>query len=69
MTFEAATAADIRFSTVGGITIGWDICGTCRHHVGICACDEGPTEPEFLARERTAADPPIARTPLLTSAA
>lgn len=46
-------------STVGGLTVGWDVCGSCHRHVIVCTCETGPSEPAFLAAERTPDDPPI----------
>lgn len=47
------------FSTVGGLTVGWDVCGSCHRHVVVCTCEDGPSEPAFLAADRTPGDPPI----------
>lgn len=46
-------------STLGGLTVGWDVCGSCHRHVIICACEDGPSEPGYLAAERTPLDPPF----------
>ena len=46
-------------SILGGLTVGWDVCGSCHRHVLVCDCETGPSEPGFLAAERTAEDPPI----------
>lgn len=47
-------------STLAGQTIGWDVCGACHRHVSVCTCEDGPSEPGYLAAERTPLDPPIA---------
>ena len=52
------TRATLYFSTIGGVTIAWDICGACCRHVRTCTCDDGPVEPEFLVASRTPEDPP-----------
>jgi hypothetical protein len=47
------------FSTIGGLTVGWDLCGECHRHVLICPCEDGPSEPAHLAADRTPSDPPF----------
>ncbi len=59
MTFLTPERPTRYVSTIGGLSVGWDVCGACHRHVLICACDDGPSEPAFLAAERTATDPPF----------
>lgn len=46
------------YSTIGGLTYGWDVCGECARHVSVCTCPS-PSEPRWMSAERTPADPPI----------
>ena len=69
MSFLTQDRPDHYYSTVGGVTVGWDVCGECHHHVARCECADGPSEPAYLAAERVAQDPPIAPAPRHAAAA
>ena len=60
MTTSTSNVASSYVSTIGGLAVGWDVCGACHRHVLTCTCETGPSEPGFLAAERTGQDPPIA---------
>lgn len=35
------------------IVVGWDTCGKCIHHISICECPHGPTEPSYITKFRS----------------
>lgn len=35
------------------IVVGWDTCGKCIHHISICECPNGPSEPKYIAKFRS----------------
>jgi hypothetical protein len=51
------------------MVVGWDTCGVCIHHVSICQCPTGPSEPKYITKFRTEGRIPaqlgVTRTPVL----
>lgn len=58
-TFDWTTQARPPYilSMVDGMVIGWDTCGTCQHHIRICQCKNGPSQPGYIKSFKRGAEP------------